>query len=1088
MIKTWLLSICLIFTTYLVDAQNLKGYQSIANKEYWKNRKPDADYWQQDVHYTIDATVDETTHIISATQQLDYWNNSPDTLTYVYFHLFQNAFVKGSYLHNLEEEQKVGVKLGKYEAAGLGTVVENIKVDGQVAKVELDNTILKVFLNKPLYPNSGVTLSMNFRTYFDNGSTRRRMKMYPAWGFMHYNGVQWFPKVCVYDRKFGWDTYQHLNKEFYGDFGIYDVSLNFASNYIVEATGILQNRKDVLPDDLREKIDVKHFGNKPWNEAPSIIIPYEKGKRKTWHYHAENVHDFAFTADPSYRLSTSYWKGVECVGIVQEPHASGWQNSGSLVAKIIEQFSNDIGMYGYPKMVAADAADGMEYPMLTLDGGSEPGYRGLLVHEIGHNWFYGMLGSNETYRAAMDEGFTQFITSWGLNKIDGKYIKEGLPKSKYRRHFYQPTQSKDARVFNSYLYTALNGEPKPINTHSNDFNDALGHEGGYGMVYFKTATMLYNLQYVLGDSLFQAAFQHYFHQWKFAHPYFEDFRASIIQFTHVDLNWFFDEWFETTKTIDYRIDGMKRIHGTDSFNIRFQRVGDMQMPIDFTVTANDGTQTDFHIPNTWFTKQTNAILLPKWYGWSKIQPRYNAIVYIPSGIKSVQIDTSNRIADIYPLDNNFSRGIFPRKRSWQVKLDGGVNSILNRRHYQLWVRPDFWWNAVDGLKLGVHAEGDYLRTMHRFEASLWWNTHALQEDNFLSRKSEGWYSRYAPINFSLDYVSPVSPRHPEHEEQINIRFLDGLAYGRIGHNWIPNKNTRAEFFYQTLWRPNLSFDKDYLLYPQEWSSTSSRPNNSLNIVLSRSYQGVKSVGSAVLTMRAPLLTGNDSGAFNYGYIQINHLHNITFGKLTLRTRFFARVGTGTSIPYESALWLSGANPEDLMNNKYTRSVGYIPDEFSGISRYETNHFQMGGGLNLRGYAGYFVADERNGEIYIGYKGRSGAAINVELDVDNYIKLQPRYTRNWLHVDLYGFADCGIIELSKVNNINNFLNATPSNQWSDLRLDAGIGAAFTIKKWGVFDKAKPLTIRFDVPCFINRPPYAAPQYFGWRYVVGINRAF
>jgi hypothetical protein len=1085
--KRLLLSALAAALAFAGFTQELKDYRSSKNKYYWKNRKPDAAYWQQDVYYKIDATIDESAHTISASETLEYWNNSPDTLRFVYFHLFQNAFVKGSYLQNLQEELKVKTRMGKYEAAGLGTTVENLKVDGKEVRTELDNTILKVYLPQPLAPNTSVTFSMDFRTYFDNGSTRRRMKMYPAWGFMHYNGVQWFPKVCVYDRKFGWDTYQHLNKEFYADFGVYDVSLNFASNYIVEATGELQNRKEVLPDDLREKLDVKNFRNKPWNEAPSTIIPYEKGKRKTWRYHAENVHDFAFTADPSYRLSTAYWNGIECVGIVQEPHAAGWQNTGSFVAQIIETFSKDIGMYAYPKMVAADAADGMEYPMLTLDGGAEPGYRGLLVHEIGHNWFYGMVGSNETYRAAMDEGFTQFITAWGLNKLDGKYIKEGKPKSKWKRRFYEPTESRDARVYNSYLYNALNGEPKPLNTHSNDFSDALHHEGGYGMVYYKTATMLYNLQYVLGDSLFLAAFQHYFDQWKFAHPYFEDFRSSIINFTNVDLNWFFDQWLETTKTIDYSIDKVKRVPGTDSFRIQLSRGGQMQMPVDLTVTAKDGSQQSYHIPNTWFTKETEATVLPKWYGWSKIQPRYTATVYAPAGIRQVQIDTSERLADIYPLDNSFTKGLFAKPGTFQVKFDGGVNSITDRRHYRMFVRPDLWWNPVDGIKAGIHAEGDYLRTMHRFDASVWWNTHLLQGDDYLSYKSEGWYERYMPFNFTLNYVSPVSIHHPKHEEQINVRVLDGLVYGRIGHNWKPNDQVRAEFYYQTMWRP-VSYDFDYLLYRNEWSSNKRRPNNSLNVLLTRYYKGFRSFGSGELTMRAPLLTGNESDAFNYSYIQLNHLHTLYLGKLELRSRLFGRIGMGTNIPYESALWLAGANPEELMENKYTRSVGFVPDDWRGISRYETNHFQMGGGLNLRGYAGYFVADERDGALMIGYKGRSGAAVNLELDVDNYIRLQPRFTRNWLHVDIYGFADGGIIELSRISNINDYYNSTPTEMWSDFRMDAGVGFAFTIKKWGPFDKAEPLTLRFDMPLFINRPPYADPQYFGWRYVVGVNRAF
>lgn len=513
----------------------------------------------------------------------------------------------------------------------------------------------------------------------------------------------------------------------------------------------------------------------------------------------------------------------------------------------------------------------------------------------------------------------------------------------------------------------------------------------------------------------------------------------------------------------------------------------MQMPIDFTVTDKDGSEQSYHIPNTWFTKRTDATVLPKWYGWSKIQPEYTATVTAPSGIKHVQIDTSDRLADINPLNNSKTKRLFLSPKAFQLKFDGGVNTIIDRRHYRLFVRPDLWWNPVDGVKLGAHAEGSYLGIMHRIDASAWWNTHVLQGDDYLSYKSESWYQRYLPFNFSFNYVSPLSINHPDHEEQFNVRLLDGLVYGRLGHNWKPNDHIRAEFYYQAMWRP-IRYDLDYLVYPQEWSSNKNRPNNSLNLVLSRSYKGFRSAGSGVLTMRAPLLTGNEPDAFNYGYIQLEQLHTAWLAKLELRTRLFARIGMGTNIPYESALWLAGANPEELMEDKYTRSVGFVPDSWRGVSRYETNHFQTGGGLNLRGYAGYFVADERDGEILIGYKGRSGAAVNLELDVDNYIRLQPKLTRSWLHVDVYGFADGGLIELSRINSINEYYNSTPTDMWSDFRVDAGLGFAFTIKKWGVFDKAQPLTLRFDMPLFLNRPPYANPQYVAFRYVVGINRSF
>lgn len=1064
-------------------AQLSKEYRSSNNELYWKNRKPDGAYWQQDVHYKIDARIDEEKHIIEATEELEYWNNSPDTLHYVYFHMWQNAFVKGSYLHELERANKIKPRLGEYEAQGLGVVIEGLKVNNKEPKLELDNTILKVYLPEPLLPNSKVTFTMKFNTYWDMGATRRRMKMYDAWGHMHYNGVQWFPKICVYDRKFGWDTYQHLNKEFYADFGTYDVQLDFPSNYIVEATGAIQNREEMLPDTLRKKLDVSNFKNKPWGEKPSVIIPYKKGERKVWHFIAENVHDFAFTADPSYRLDTEYWNGIECVGIVQEPHASGWQTSADYVAKIIKTFSEDFGMYQYPKMVAADAADGMEYPMLTLDGGRHPGYKGLLVHEIGHNWFYGMVGNNETYRAALDEGFTQFLTAWGLTKLEGDTVSRKPKKGLLRKWNYHPNTYRDLRVYTRYTYDALNKKEVPLNTQSNDFNNAIHHEGGYAQVYYKTATMLYNLQYVLGDTLFSNAMKHYFNQWRFAHPYFNDFRTSIIQYTHVDLNWFFDQWLETTKQTDYGICNIKKLSGDDTYAINLIRKGEMQMPIDITVTAKDNKQYSYHIPNTWFEKETDAIVLDKWYGWGNWNKKYSALVQIPSGIKNVAIDTSNRLADIYELDNYKSRMLPFSPKALVVKPDVGKPTPIDRHHMHARLRPDVWWNFVDGVKAGLHLNSDYMHTMHRLSASVWFNTHLLQRDIYNEAANEGEYFRYVPINYNITYQSPITRYMPHLELQLQSKFLDGLWYHKGGFSWDVNKRNNLRFYAQTMWRP-VAYDRDYLIYPNEWSSTRTAPNSSINISWSRSHRFFNGGGYTQLSLRAPFMN-ND---FDYSYAQFEHVNYHRLGKLDIRTRLFARYGTGNNIPYESALWLAGANPEEMMDNKYTRSVGFVPDDWQGFGTMETNHFQQGGGLNLRGFAGYMVADQRNGQVLIGYKGRSGASVNAEIDFDRYLKIRPPFIRKWLHVDLYAFADAGIIELSNFQSVANYYNTTPTKYWSDVRVDAGLGSAWTITNWWKFTTARPLTVRFDVPAYISHIPNAATNNFEFRYVIGINRAF
>ncbi|HNF71982.1 MAG TPA: hypothetical protein PLP34_06200, partial [Chitinophagaceae bacterium] len=325
MIRTLIQAMMLLAVSCPATAQlfNDNPFRNSQNKLYWQNRKPHAAYFQQDVAYTIHAVLDEKTDILSADEELQYWNNSPDTLYEVYFHLYQNAFTKGSYLEELHKVNQSPVhRRSAYAEQGLGTTVEDMKADGLPVSTELNNTVLKVKLNKPLLPSKSIRFTLQFKTYFGTGDYRRRMAMYNSFGQKHYNGVHWYPRICVYDAVKGWDQDQHLNKELYGDYGYFDVWLNMASNTIVEATGELKNESEMYAGGLREKLDVKKFASKPWNEKPSLILPYDPKQRKTWHFQANNVHDFAFTCDPGYRIGETTWNGIRCIALVNEAHAS----------------------------------------------------------------------------------------------------------------------------------------------------------------------------------------------------------------------------------------------------------------------------------------------------------------------------------------------------------------------------------------------------------------------------------------------------------------------------------------------------------------------------------------------------------------------------------------------------------------------------------------------------------------------------------------------------------------------------------------------------------------------------------------------
>ena len=1071
--------------TFLISITLAQEYNPIAppntfqhadNPLYWANKKPSSDYWQQDVAYKIHATIDEKTDIISGIEELSYWNNSPDTLKVVYFHLYQNAFQPHSYYDNLYHNNGRSPEYGKYEEQGLGTTIDFISLNGETVETTLDNTILIVHLNEAILPNTKHTFNINFKTYYDNGGVRRRMKYFNSFGKKQYNGCHWYPRIAAYDKKFGWTTDQHLGREFYGDFGSFDVTLNFANDYVVAATGKLQNEEEVLPPDLREKLDIKNFADKPWGEKPSVITPYEEGVRKEWHFYAENVHDFAFTANPNYRIGEAEWNGIKTYAFVQEPHASKWQNAAEYTAKVIQIYSEDIGMYGYHKMIVADAQDGMEYPMLTLDGGSDPGYRGLLAHEVGHNWFYGMMNSNETYRAFMDEGFTQFLTSWAQEKIDGIYTVISPSSSKYINKFREPREVKEDEVYYGYMRDAVLGNDPQLNTHSDGFNGALRHGGGYGHVYYKTAAMLYNLQYVLGDDLFLEAMQYYFKKWSFAHPYPEDFRQSIIEYTHADLNWFFDQWLETNKTIDYGIGKIKRVKGAqNTFTINFKRKGRMQMPLDFQIKDKEGRTFDFYIPNQYFEKETDATTLGKWTGWDKLYPSYQATVSIPEAyegkkvkIKDVVIDPTERLADANIFDNRIRDNV-----SWH--FDSYVWNYPDWKKFHINYRPDIWWNAYDGFKIGWHMNGSYMKKKHNFWLTAWYNTRLFQGNlpNQAINSNDNKYYTNDRFNYNFWYNTALDQVLPNTDITIASRMLDGLYLREIEIEKEFKNKLNVSLGFKSMEREEVN-DKNYLIYPAEWDIE--KHNASLNFGLNYSVSDPKRNYVGELNILARTSVSQD---VNYQFIELDYIENIKLWRLNWSSRFYGRMGTKNT-PTESSVYLAGANGEAMVDNKYVRSSGFLPNEWIGEYGNTSNHFHHGGGLNLRGYAGYFAVEKDNtGKPINAYRGNSGFSINTELEFDNIIQLKrARKLKSHFDFDSYLFVDAGMLS---------YINTDKKSQWSSWRADAGVGASFTIKRWFKLYNTKPLTIRFDIPFFVSNAP-TGENNVAFRWVLGFNRAF
>ncbi len=1002
-------------------------------------------YWQQKTAYKIEASLDTETDILSGHEQLIYYNNSPHQINELYFHLYQNAFQPGSYFDRKQKAEGNPVSFGRYESMKKGMEVSDISVDNQEVSYTIDNTILEIVLNKPLMPGDSLTVKMNFKTYFDIEAGWRRMRVFEAYGAKNYNGAHWYPRISVFDRKFGWTADQHMVHEFYGDFGTYDVTLNLPAHYITDATGLLQNRSEVLPRELREKLDIQNFKDKPLYSEPSIITEPTK-EMKSWHFKAENVHDFAFVASPLFRIGQVEWNGIICRSLAMEPHAARWQDAASLTAAIISIYSRDFGMYAYPKMIVADVQSGMEYPMLTMNNGISPGYAYIFAHEIGHNWFFGAVGSNETYRGLLDEGFTQFLTNWALEELSAKKEQPTPVAAYFPEKYRQQHDLRYKNVFKGYYEDAFYNTGTRLTQHSDKFDTPEPYGTVYRQTYYKAAAMLYNLKFVLGDSLFLSCMKHYYNTWKFRHPYVEDMRKAFINHSGVELNWFFDQWLNSRKTIDY---GIKKVKNRkDTSLIILERKGRMEMPVNVMVITKNNDSTMYHIPNRNFVKETKATVLKKWYGWDRLNKEYT--IAIPGEkIKQVIIDPQYQISDINRLNNSNNIG-------HTVDFDFLIRQPENIYAYNFYARPDFWWNNVDGVKAGVYLDGNYMKELHKFSLSVLYHT---QLFDIKEKKSK------LPVSWNISYMTRISKAPSKAYLDIRSKQDLGWSFNRISLFSQNKENTYGLSFTGTY----MSEDRAIRYAPDNtWDTYAhSHPYIYMRAFFQRDFKGGfwnAGINSA-------------TGYFVNSAFDFTVKKTFRVGKLDLRTRGYARYNLGSDYIIEDALLLSGANAVSFMDNRLARSTSLIPDKWITFGS-NPNHFHLPGGLNIRGYSGYLsgtTSDE--GKLEHHHFGNTGMAVNGELSMLRVINPVPRFLKDYLNIDMYGFYDAGIIDKASISKLPRFKR---------VYMDAGVGVNFTVTQWWKFDKLKPVTLRVDMPLFLNIKPYSDESHFKFRWMLGLEK--
>ena len=486
-------------------------------------------YWQQQVDFNIDVTLNDKEHSLDGFVKMNYFNHSPDTLYYVWFHLWPNAYKndRTALSDQLLENGRTDFYFSNNDKRGYINRLD-FKVNGVGAKMEdhpQHQDIVKIVLPQPLAPNRSANIQTPFHVQLPFNFSRG--------GHVEqsYQVTQWFPKPAVYDRK-GWHSMPYLSQgEFYSEFGNYEVQITLPKNYIVAATGELQDadEKSWLSKQITQPKNCLDC-----NETKKQLVDRKNitssGETKTIHFRQNNVHDFAWFADKSFivyydtlQLSSGKTIDVYSFHLPKTTEPNYWLNSTRFIKNTITTRSKWLGEYPYNIVSVVEAETGfdggMEYPTITSvpPVKREADLESVIEHEVGHNWNYGILASNERDHPWMDEGMNTYY--------DHRYkASESITATREQEGptFFTRRVPTDLAPL-AFATMAANHRDQPIETVSEKYGEL-----NYGLsAYYKAGKWMKMLEQELGTAMFDSCMHVYYREWKFKHPYPEDFKKVM---------------------------------------------------------------------------------------------------------------------------------------------------------------------------------------------------------------------------------------------------------------------------------------------------------------------------------------------------------------------------------------------------------------------------------------------------------------------------------------------------------------------------------------------------------------------------------
>jgi hypothetical protein len=608
-------------------AQNF--YTKNGNEFRSANGAPRPKYWQNRADYILHATIDTVTNKLACDETIRYTNNSPDSLSCIWLQLDQNTYredARSNFYTGLAATQHT-------DGFNFDSITVTYRGKSFKADYIINDTRMQIRLPQNLSSKAKIDIIIKYNyllTVFGGRTDYLQTKNGKI-----YEVAQWYPHVCVYDDLNGWNTLPFLGSgEFYCEYGDFDYTVTLPNDMIVAGSGELQNSKDVLSDQQIKRLELAKKSDKTImirtiDEVNRKVAHSISTGEKTWHFKMFNTRDVAFGASKAYvwdaakvNLPAGKTSLAMSVYPVESAGENAWGRATEYLKKSIEYFSEKWFVYPWPVAInEAGTAGGMEYPGIVFDGWHDKGNElyWVTAHEIGHNWFPMIVGSDERRHAFMDEGFNTFIDVYAADNFNkGEYA----PK---RDGEYAPGKGNPADEIIPYLKDA--NAPTMM-----ERADAFPEKYRHPIEYFKPAFGLVLLrEVILGHDRFDYAFKKYIERWAYKHPAPDDFFRTMDSEAGEDLTWFWREWFQNNweldlevQSVSYRSNDYK--NGADITIANMQK---MAMPCTIEIVLQDGGKQSMQLPvETWMQSSTHTIHI------KTTQP-----------LQSVTIDPANMLPD-----------------------------------------------------------------------------------------------------------------------------------------------------------------------------------------------------------------------------------------------------------------------------------------------------------------------------------------------------------------------------------------------------------------------------------------------------------